>query len=73
MLPYLIAALGLAATIGAFTGLMKWSRRRGTAGAALSAAMAAYNEGYHTTAYATHQEQQAAVDRKAEQGSPDDL
>ncbi|TWD83808.1 hypothetical protein FB561_4977 [Kribbella amoyensis] len=73
MLPYLIALAGLAATIGVFTLLAAWSRRRGTAGAALGGAMAAYNEAYHTTAYATHQEQQSAADRKAQQGSPDDL
>ena len=72
-MPYLIAALALTITLAAFTGLARWSRRRGTAGAGLSAAMAAYDEAYHTTAYSSHQEQRVAADRKAQLGSPDDL
>jgi hypothetical protein len=72
-MPYLIAALALTITLAAFTGLARWSRRRGTAGTAVTSAMAAYNEAFHTTAYATHQEQQSAATRQAQQGSPDDL
>ncbi|WP_432950261.1 hypothetical protein ACQPXM_18625 [Kribbella sp. CA-253562] len=73
MLPYLIAIAALAVTITLFTALSRWSHRRGTAGAPLSSAMAAYNEAYHTTAHATHQEQQAATHRKSPQASPGDL
>ncbi|ADB32834.1 hypothetical protein Kfla_3780 [Kribbella flavida DSM 17836] len=73
MLPYLILLAALAVTLALFTALARWSRKRGTAGAALGDAMAAYNEAYHTTAYSAHQEQQSATTRKAAQGSPNDL
>jgi hypothetical protein len=72
--------LGLTAVLGGMllilAGLV-WlalrAKRRGVAGAALSGALAAFDEGWHSTAHDAHVEQRARTDRKAPAPSPDDL
>ena len=48
-------------------------RRRGSAGPAIGAAMAAYDEAMHATAYDTFVEMQEQTDRKLAVPSPDDI
>ena len=47
-------------------------RRNGTAGPAIGAAMAAYDEAMHSTSYDTFVEMQAQEDRKIPMPAPDD-
>lgn len=68
-----VAFLGvfLAGSLAGFVLLARRARRGGTAGAALSGAMAAYNEAWHGPAHDAHVEIQAQADRAAPIESPD--
>ncbi|WP_327174782.1 hypothetical protein OG599_05365 [Streptomyces sp. NBC_01335] len=71
LLPLLIVAGCLAAVMGLLGLLAARVRRRGTAGAAIGAALASYEEAFRTTSYAAHQEIRAQADRQAPLPSPD--
>ncbi|MGW2280996.1 hypothetical protein [Streptomyces sp. NPDC001770] len=71
LLPLLIVAGCLAAVMGLLASLAARVRRRGTAGAAIGAALASYEEAFRTTSYAAHQEIRAQADRQAPLPSPD--
>ncbi|MEU2427953.1 hypothetical protein ABZ611_00265 [Streptomyces sp. NPDC007861] len=71
-LPLLMLAGALAAVLGCFAWLASRVRRRGTAGAAVRAAMASYDEAFRVTAHESYYEIQAQQDRKAPLLSPDD-
>ncbi|MGW1465178.1 hypothetical protein ACWCPT_12610 [Streptomyces sp. NPDC002308] len=71
LLPLLIVAGCLAAVMGVLGLLAARVRRRGTAGAAIGAALASYEEAFRTTSYAAHQEIRAQADRQAPLPSPD--
>ncbi|HET6860636.1 MAG TPA: hypothetical protein VFH94_26500 [Streptomyces sp.] len=71
-MPFLILTGALAAVLGFFTWLASHARRRGVAGAALGAALAAYDEALRTTAHASHYEIRAQAERQAPMQSPDD-
>jgi hypothetical protein len=62
---------GIAAILAGLMWLASRSRRRGTAGAALAGAMAAYDEAMHSTAHDTYLEVQAQAERKVPVPSPD--
>ena len=53
-----------------FPWLASRARRRGTAGAAIAGAMAAYDQAFHGTAHDSHVEVQAQAERKAPIPSP---
>ena len=59
-----LIVLGAAAVMVLLFWLASRARRRGTAGAALAGAMAAYDEAFHSTAHDTYVEVQAQADRK---------
>jgi hypothetical protein len=61
----------MAGLLAGFVLLARQARRSGTAGAALSGAMAAYNEAWHGPAHDAHVEIQAQVDRVTPIVSPD--
>ncbi|MFB4422934.1 hypothetical protein C5F59_017765 [Streptomyces sp. QL37] len=71
VLPLLVVALALAAVMGIFRWLASRVRRRGTAGAAISAALASYDEAFRVTAHDAHHEIRAQAERKAPLLSPD--
>ena len=71
--PYLVLVGGLAVVTAACTGLALRIRRRGTAGAGLGGALAAYEEAFRATGHAAHHEIRAQADRKTPTGSPDPL
>jgi hypothetical protein len=60
--------LGLMAAIGA---LAVRARRRGATASALGAAMAAYDEAMHTTAYATFVEMRSQDERTSQAAAPE--
>ena len=60
--------LGLMAAIGA---LAVRARRRGATASALGAAMAAYDEAMHTTAYATFVEMRSQDERTSPAATPE--
>jgi len=70
----------IAATVVTATGLVlvaltmaaRWVRSRGSAGPAISAAMAAYDEAMHSTAHDTFVEVQTQKDRTVARPSADD-
>ena len=64
---------GLGATLGTLLLLAVLARRHGTAGPALGAAMAAYDEAMHSTAYTSFVEVQAQDERKLPLTAADDL
>jgi hypothetical protein len=68
-----VALLGvfMAGLLAGFVLLARQARRGGTAGAALSGAMAAYNEAWHGPAHAAHVEIQAQADGVTPVESPD--
>lgn len=70
-LPLLIVVGCLAAVMAALGLLAARVRRRGTAGAAIGAALASYEEAFRTTSYAAHQEIRAQADRQVPLPSPD--
>ncbi|PPS91207.1 hypothetical protein [Streptomyces sp. MH60] len=71
LLPYVLLAGGLAAVLGFFTWLASRVRRRGTAGGAMGAALASYEEAFRATAYASHVEIRAEAERTSPLLSPD--
>ncbi|MFD7920272.1 hypothetical protein ACFV3R_13730 [Streptomyces sp. NPDC059740] len=71
LLPYLVLAAALAAVMALCRWFAALVRRRGTAGAAVTAALAAYNEAHRVTAYEAHQEMLAQAERQAPAVSPD--
>ncbi|MEV8227490.1 hypothetical protein AB0P41_15805 [Streptomyces sp. NPDC079167] len=71
LLPLLVLAGALAAVMGLFWWLASRVRRRGTAGAAISAALASYDEAFRVTAHDAHHEIRAQAERKAPLLSPD--
>ncbi|WP_330173658.1 hypothetical protein OG875_08785 [Streptomyces sp. NBC_01498] len=71
LLPPLAVVGCLVAVLGAFGLLARHVRRRGTAGAAITAAMASYDEAFRVTAYEAHQEIQARAGWRAPLPSPD--
>lgn len=70
VLPLLVLAAGLAAVAVALTWLARLVRRRGLAGTAVRAALAAYEEAWHVSGYAAHQEVLAQADRSAPAPAP---
>jgi hypothetical protein len=70
--PFLILVGALAAVMGFFTLLASHARRRGVAGAAIGAALAAYDEAMRTTAHQAHYEILAQAERQIPMQSPDD-
>jgi len=57
----IVALLG--AAMGGLALMAKHVRRRGAAGQAIAAAMAAYDEGFHTTAHSAFVEMRAQDER----------
>lgn len=72
LLPLLVVVGCLAVVMGFFGRLAVLVRRRGTAGAAITAAMASYDEAFRVTAHDAHYEIQAAAGRQIPLPSPDD-
>ncbi|MET9590578.1 hypothetical protein ABZY45_06345 [Streptomyces sp. NPDC006516] len=70
LLPLLVLAGALALVLGFLRWVMNRVRRRGTAGAAVTAAMAAYDEAFRVTAHDAHHEIRAQAERKAPLLSP---
>lgn len=70
-LPLLVVAAGLIGTAGLLAGLAAVVRRRGTAGVAIGAAMAAHDEAFRVTAHESYHEIRAQTARKAPVLSPD--
>ncbi|MFJ8865411.1 hypothetical protein ACIRD6_06560 [Streptomyces sp. NPDC102473] len=71
LLPLLALAGALAVVMGFFRWLASRVRRRGTAGAAIGAALAAYDEAFRVTAHEAHHEMRAQAERTAPLLSPD--
>jgi hypothetical protein len=71
LLPLLVLAGALAVVMAVFRWLASHVRRRGTAGAAISAALASYDEAFRVTAHDAHHEIRAQAERKAPLLSPD--
>lgn len=72
ILPLLVVVGGLALAMGFFTWLAALVRRRGLAGGAVRAALAAYEEAWHTTAHDSYQVSRAQTERKVPIPAPDD-
>lgn len=72
LLPLLIVAGCLAVVMGFFGRLALLVRRGGSAGAGITAAMAAYDEAFRVTAHEAHYEIQAQAERRIPLPSPDD-
>ncbi|MFD3525589.1 hypothetical protein [Streptomyces sp. NPDC058653] len=72
LLPLLTVVGCLAAVMGFFGWLALLVRRRGSAGAAITAAMASYDEAFRVTAHEAHHEIQAGAERRLPLPSPDD-
>lgn len=66
-----IVVAGVAAVMAALAALAIRVRRRGTAGPAIGAAMAAYDEVMHSTAHDQFVEMQAEADRVTPAPTPD--
>lgn len=62
-IPGAVVVASVIAVMGALSMLARSLRRRGTAGPAIAAAMAAYDEAMHSTAHDTFVEVQAQKDR----------
>lgn len=71
VLPIAVVIVVAAVMVGLFF-LASRARRRGTAGAALAGAMAAYDEAMHSTAHDTFVEMQQQADRTTPMPAPDD-
>lgn len=71
-LPYLVSTGVLVAVMGALGLLAVRVRRRGPAGSAMRAALAAYDEAFRVTAHESYYEIRAQADRQAPMASPDD-
>jgi len=76
ILPPLLIVGGLLAVLGGLVLMSVRVRRRGMAGAAMRAAMAAYSEAFQATAHQAHAEIQTqnrrTVARPSADGGPDD-
>ena len=72
LVPYLVFVACLGAVVGSFTWLAALMRRRGVAGAAMRAGLAAHDEAFRVTAYDSHYEIQAQAERKSPVLSPGD-
>lgn len=72
LLPLLVIVGCLAVVMGFFGRLALLVRRRGSAGSAITAAMASYDEAFRVTAHEAHYEIQAAAERQLPLPSPDD-
>ncbi|MFT4234412.1 MAG: hypothetical protein QM607_05370 [Microbacterium sp.] len=62
----------MAAVMAGLLLLARRVKRRGTAGQAIAAAMAAYDQGFHSTAYDTYVEVQSQDERTQQSPSPDE-
>ncbi|MEU1806310.1 hypothetical protein [Streptomyces sp. NPDC019937] len=71
VLPYLIFVGVLAAVMGFFAWLAVLARRRGVAGSAIRAAVAAHDQAWQVSGYQSHLEIRAQAERKAPIESPD--
>ncbi|MGW1818819.1 hypothetical protein ACWCQM_35320 [Streptomyces sp. NPDC002125] len=71
LLPLLVTVCALGAVMAFFGWLASRVRRRGAAGAAITAALASYDEAFRVTAHDAHHEIRAQADRKAPLLSPD--
>ncbi|MFE7574370.1 hypothetical protein ACFU5Z_06490 [Streptomyces sp. NPDC057521] len=71
-LPLLVCTGALAAVMGLLGLLAVRARRRGPAGSAMGAALAAYDEAFRATAHESYYEIRAQADRQAPMASPDD-
>lgn len=69
-MPYLVFVACLSAVVGSFAWLAVLMRRRGVAGAAMCAGLAAHDEAFRVTAYDSHYEIQAQAERKSPMLSP---
>ncbi|MFI6082489.1 hypothetical protein ACIBBB_16185 [Streptomyces sp. NPDC051217] len=72
LLPLLMVVGCLAVVMGFFGWLALLVRRRGSAGAAITAAMASYDEAFRVTAHEAHYEIRARAERQIPLPSPDD-
>jgi hypothetical protein len=72
VLPPLMIIGGLFAILGGLVAMSLHVRRRGLAGAAMRAAMAAYSEAFQATAHQAHAEIQTQNRRVVARPSPDD-
>lgn len=72
LLPPLMIVACLAAVMAFFGWLASLVRRRGSAGAGITAAMASYDEAFRVTAHDAHYEIQARAERRIPLPSPDD-
>ncbi|MGQ4437246.1 MULTISPECIES: hypothetical protein [unclassified Streptomyces] len=70
LLPYLVMLGFPAAVLGFFTWPARRIRRRGTAGGAMSGALASYEQAFRATRHASHYEIRARSGRKAPTDSP---
>jgi hypothetical protein len=71
VLPPVLVLGCLAAAVAAFAWLARRVRRRGTAGAAASAALASWEEAFRITSHAAYQEVQVRAERASPRPSPD--
>ncbi|MFI0780605.1 hypothetical protein [Streptomyces sp. NPDC021212] len=71
LLPYLIFVGVLVAVMGFFAWLAVVARRRGVAGSAIRAAVAAHDQAWQVSGYQSHLEIRAQAERKAPIESPD--
>jgi hypothetical protein len=69
----LLVVVGVVIVLIALALVASRVRRSGSAGPAIGAAMAAYDEAMHATGYDTFVEMRAQVDRKIPIAAPDDL
>lgn len=72
LLPPLVIVGCLVAVMALFGRLAVLVKRRGTAGAGITAAMAAYDEAFRVTAHDAHYEIQARAERRIPLPAPDD-
>ncbi|MER5479535.1 hypothetical protein ABT026_21585 [Streptomyces sp. NPDC002734] len=71
LLPPLLVLGGLAVAVAAFAWLARRVRRRGTAGAAASAALASWEEAFRVTSHEAYQEVRVQTERTPPRPSPD--
>ncbi|WP_329035726.1 hypothetical protein OIE71_23085 [Streptomyces sp. NBC_01725] len=72
LLPPLVIVGCLAVVMAFFGRLASLVKRRGAAGAGITAAMAAYDEAFRVTAHDAHYEIQAQAERQIPLPAPDD-
>jgi hypothetical protein len=72
VVPPLIIVAGMGAVMGGFAWLARLVRRRGLAGNAMRAAMAAYEQGWHVSGYEAYEELRVQADRTVPIPVPDD-